>query len=47
VAIDEHRNVAARGDVETSAVGAGVRTLVLTAREDLEIARQVNSLLGA
>jgi acetate kinase len=47
VAIDEHRNVAARGDSEISAVGAGVRTLVLTAREDLEIARQVDSLLGA
>ncbi len=47
VAIDDNRNVAACGDGEISAVGAGVRTLVLTAREDLEIARQVNSLLGA
>ncbi|HEV7162573.1 MAG TPA: hypothetical protein VGN25_04890 [Solirubrobacteraceae bacterium] len=47
VAIDGHRNEAAHGDGEISAVGASVRTLMLAAREDLEIVRQVNSLLGA
>ncbi|WP_374122087.1 acetate/propionate family kinase [Frankia sp. AiPa1] len=36
----------AAADREISAEGAAVRTLVLTAREDLEIAREVRALLG-
>jgi acetate kinase len=41
VALDESLNGAARGDCEIGASGAPVRTLVVTAREDLEIAREV------
>jgi acetate kinase len=41
VALDERANAAASGDAEVGAAGAAVRTLVVTAREDLEIARQV------
>jgi len=45
VAVDPARNAAAAADAE---IGAGpVRVLVLTAREDLEIARQVRALLAA
>ncbi|GAB3435025.1 acetate/propionate family kinase [Actinophytocola sediminis] len=49
VRLDEQANRAATGeDAETdiSADGAGVRTLVVTAREDREIARQVRGLLA-
>ena len=46
VALDPAAN-AAEGDRDISAGGASVRTLVLAAREDLEIARQVRGLLGA
>ena len=46
VLIDAERNGAARHDAELTAAGAQVRTFVVTAREDLEIARQVRSLLG-
>ncbi len=46
VAIDAARNDAARGDADISAVEAGVRTVVVTAREDLEIVRLVRSVLG-
>ena len=35
----------ASGDAEIGAPGAPARTLVVTAREDLEIARQVRELL--
>jgi acetate kinase len=45
VAIDPDRNAAATGDADISAAGASVRTLVVTAREDLEIARQVRATL--
>lgn len=45
VAIDSAANTAATGDAEISAAGAVVRTLVITAREDLEIARQVRAAL--
>jgi len=45
VAIDAGRNGAADGDADVSADGAPVRTLVIPAREDLEIARQVRALL--
>ena len=44
VAIDGRRNQG-RGDREISRRGAAVRTLVVEAREDLEIARQVRELL--
>jgi len=46
VAVDDARNRDAVADVEIGAAGAAVRTLVLRAREDLEIARQVRATLG-
>jgi acetate kinase len=46
VAIDEERNSGAAGDADISAASASVRTLVITAREDVEIARQVRTTLG-
>ena len=46
VAIDPGRNQAAAGDRDISSVPARVRTLVVAAREDLEIARQVRAVLG-
>jgi acetate kinase len=46
VAIDAERNAAAAGDTDISAPGAAVRTLVIVAREDIEIARQVRAALG-
>lgn len=50
VAIDPERNDQARGssgnDADISADSAPVRTLVITAREDLEIARQVRMALS-
>jgi len=45
VELDRARNDIARGDTEIGADGATARTLVVTAREDLEIARQVRSAL--
>jgi acetate kinase len=45
VAIDADANEAARGDADISAHGARVRTLVVTAREDVEVARAVTGLL--
>lgn len=47
VAVDPGRNRALRGDGDVSARSARVRTLVVAAREDLEIARQVRRTLGA
>lgn len=44
VAIDPAANVAADADADVSGMGARVRTVVVTAREDLEIAAQVRSL---
>ena len=49
ITLDPARNAAAGGsgdDREISAPGAAVRTLVITAREDLQIAREVRSVLG-
>jgi acetate kinase len=46
VAIEPELNRAARDDTDISGAGATVRTLVIGAREDLEIARQVRQLLG-
>jgi acetate kinase len=45
VALDADANERARPDAEISAPGAAVRTFVLAAREDLEIARQVRATL--
>ena len=47
VAIDDRRNMDATGDCEITALRAQARTLVLLAREDLEIARQVRALMCA
>jgi acetate kinase len=47
VAVDEAANAAARPDCDISAPGAAVATLVITAREDIEIARQTRAVLGA
>jgi acetate kinase len=44
VAIDAEAPV--DGDTEITAPGAAVRTFVVTAREDVEIARQVRALLS-
>jgi acetate kinase len=46
VAVDGARNAAAQGDAEIGADRSDVATLVITAREDLEIARQVTAALG-
>ncbi|RCV56858.1 acetate/propionate family kinase [Marinitenerispora sediminis] len=47
LALDPDANAAAAGDAEITAGGAAVRTLVLTAREDLQIAADVRHALGA
>jgi acetate kinase len=44
VRLDAQRNAAAHGDGEIGLAGKRVRTLVLSAREDIEIARQVRAL---
>jgi acetate kinase len=46
IALDPARNEGATGDSEVGAAGAAVRTLVLNAREDLEIAREARALLA-
>ena len=46
VAIDDDKNAGAAADAEIGAAGAAVRTHVIAAREDREIARQVRGLLG-
>jgi acetate kinase len=47
VAVDESRNAAARPDCDISARGAPVRTLVIAAREDIEVARQTRAVIAA
>jgi acetate kinase len=47
IEIDVNRNLTDAGDVEITGAGAAVRTFVIHAREDLEIARQSRSVLGA
>jgi acetate kinase len=47
VALDAAANADAAGDAEIGAPGAAARTLVVTAREDLEVARQVRALLAS
>jgi len=46
VAVDEGRNATARPDCDISAQGAPVRTLVIAAREDIEIARQTRAAIA-
>jgi len=46
VAIDPDANARATSDADIGTPCATVRTLVVTAREDLEVARQVRALLG-
>jgi acetate kinase len=45
IELDDARNDGAQGDAQISADGSGVSTLVISAREDLEIASQVRALL--
>jgi acetate kinase len=47
LAVDPERNRATTADADISAVGAAARTVVVTAREDLEIRRQVVDVLDA
>jgi acetate kinase len=46
VELDRERNAAAGGDAEIGGDGAGASTLVVTAREDIEIAAGVRRVLG-
>jgi acetate kinase len=45
LAVDEARNRSATGDLSISAEDAPVATLVVAAREDIEVARQVRAIL--
>ena len=47
VELDEEANAHATADAEIGAPDAPARALVVTAREDLEVARQVRDLLNA
>ncbi|WP_410665491.1 hypothetical protein [Amycolatopsis sp. lyj-84] len=40
VTLDPERNRSAHGDTDLTATGSAIRTLVITAREDLQIARE-------
>src|SRR6201999_497350 len=46
VSVDASRHQPAAGDTDITDPGAAVRTFVIAAREDLEIARQVRDILG-
>lgn len=46
VAVDGAANAVATADADVSAAGSAVRTLVVSAREEIEIARQVRQLLS-
>jgi acetate kinase len=46
VALDPDANARADADADVGAPGAAVCTLVMTAREDLEVAREVRAVLG-
>jgi acetate kinase len=46
IALDSRHNAAAAGDREIGHEGADARVLVIRAREDVEIARQVRALLA-
>src|SRR5690242_437434 len=45
VVVDGPRNAGADGDVEITGAGASVRTVVLHAREDVQIARETRRVL--
>ena len=45
LALDRELNRSAMGDLQVSATDASAATVVLAAREDLEIARQVRAVL--
>jgi acetate kinase len=47
VELDAEANAQASADAEIGATGAPARALVVTAREDLEVASQVRDLLSA
>lgn len=47
VAVDAHRNDAVRPDADISSDGSRVRTLVIAAREDVEIAGETRGLLAS
>jgi acetate kinase len=47
VAVDPERDADAAPDAEVSAPGAAVRTLVIAAREDLQMAREARAVLAA
>ncbi|HUY48383.1 MAG TPA: acetate/propionate family kinase [Streptosporangiaceae bacterium] len=47
VGIDPQRNLAAAADADISAAGSAVATLVVTAREDIEMAHQVRQVRAA
>ena len=47
VALDPQLNTSASGDADIGASGASVRTMVVRAREDLEIARQAREVLAS
>jgi acetate kinase len=44
--LDEGRNAAVAGDTDIATDGSTVRTLVIAAREDLAVLREVRRLLG-
>ncbi len=46
IALDADRNAASSSDADIGTPGAPVRTLVITAREDLQIAREVRGLFS-
>ncbi|MEZ0291811.1 MAG: acetate/propionate family kinase, partial [Solirubrobacteraceae bacterium] len=46
VALDPGANERATGDTEIGAPGAAVRSVVVAAREDIEMARQARAVLG-
>jgi acetate kinase len=46
-ALDEPRNTTVLGDGDITATNATVRTVVIAAREDLQIARETRQMLGA
>lgn len=46
IAVDPDLNWSAHGDADVSAPNAPVRTVIVTAREDVEIARQTRSVLS-
>ena len=46
-AVDPAINAGVHGDADVSAAGASVRTIVVSAREDLEIASQTRAALSA